>query len=164
MSDQMPLIVEGPIGTEAVIVEAIANGAINLWYPVILASAGTGEDLPRVTQTTSGNDPLVYGVAVGPKRASGLAADAAGDKVLVCVFGRAKCIVAGKTVNIAIGDALVTEATNGRAVKLDITGTVNATLLQKILAAFAKALKASSADGDIIPVFVYPAIGTAKTS
>ena len=163
MTESMTAIVEGPIGTEGIVVSAVAAGAIDLWTPVVLAAAGSGEDLPRVNVTTTGADPLVHAVVVGPKLASGKAADAAGDKINILVFGRGKIKVNGNTVNIAIGDALVTD-TNGLGVKLDITGSVNAALLQKMLAAFAKALKASTADGDIIPAFVYQSRGTAKTS
>ena len=163
MSESLPSIVEGPIGTDAVVVSAKAGGAIDLWSPVIVAVGPTATDPVTVTTTTTPNDPKVYGVVVGPKLASGKAADAEGDKVNVVKAGQAKLKVNGNTVNIAIADALVTDV-NGLGVKLDITGTVNAALLQKMLAAFAKALLASTADADIIPVEVYQSRGTAKTS
>jgi len=163
LTESMTAIVEGPIGTEAVVLDAVAAGAIDLWHPVILVAAGSGEDLPRVNATSSANDPLAYGVVVGPKLASGKAADAAGDKVNIVRLGRCKCVVDGNSVNIAIGDALVT-ATSGHGVKVDLTGTVNAALLQKLLAVFATALKASTADGDTIPVDVRAAGGTAKVA
>lgn len=164
MTESLTHIVEGPIGTEAIVIDAVAAGAIDLWHPVILAAAGTGEDLPRVNVTATANDPLVYGVVVGPKLASGKAADAAGNKVNIVRLGRCKCVVDGKTVNIAIGDALVTIVTTGHGAKIDLTGTVNAALLQKLLAVFATALKASTADGDTIPVDVRAAGGTAKVA
>ena len=163
MSESLPSIVEGPIGTDAVVVSAKAGGAIDLWTPVIVTVGPTETDPVTVTTTTTPDDPKVYGVVVGPKLASGKAADAEGDKVNVVKAGQAKLKVNGNTVNIAIADALVTD-TNGLGVKLDISGTVNAALLQKMLAAFAKALKVSTADGDIIPVEVYQSRGTAKTS
>lgn len=164
MTESLTAIVEGPIGTEAIVIDAKAGGAIDLWSPVIVTAAPTTTDPITVTSTTAANDPKVVGVVVGPKLASGKAADASGDKVNVCKLGQCKLKVNGKTVNIAIGDALVTTNAAGIAVKLDITGTVNAALLQKMLAAFAKALKASTADGDIIPVEVYLTGGTAKVA
>jgi uncharacterized protein with beta-barrel porin domain len=163
LSESLPSIVEGPIGTDAVVVSGKAGGALDLWTPVIVTVGPTATDPVTVTGTTTADDPKVYGVVVGPKLASGKAADAAGDKVNIVKAGQAKLKVNGNTVNIAIGDALVTD-TNGLGVKLDITGTVNAALLQKMLAAFAKALLASTADGDVIPVEVYQSRGTAKTS
>lgn len=164
MTESLAAIVEGPIGTEAIVIDAIAGGAIDLWSPVIVTVAPTTTDPMTVTSTTAANDPKVVGVVVGPKLASGKAADGSGNKVNLVVFGQCKLKVNGNTVNIAIGDALVTLNSAGIAVKLDITGTVNATLLQKMLAAFAKALKVSTADGDIIPAFVYQSRGTAKTA
>ena len=163
MTESLPSIVEGPIGTEAIVVAALAGGALDLWSPVIVTVGPTENDPVTVTSTTTAADPKVYGVVVGPKQASGKAADVAGQKVNVVKLGQAKLKVNGNTVNIAIGDALVTD-TNGLGVKLDITGTVNAALLQKMLAAFAKALLASTADGDIIPVEVYQSRGTAKVA
>jgi len=164
LSESLPSIVEGPIGTDAVVVSAKAGGAIDLWSPVIVTVGPTATDPVTVTTTTTPDDPKVYGVVVGPKLASGKAADAAGDKVNVVKAGQAKLKVNGNTVNIAIGDALVTTTVAGRAVKLDVTGTIDAALLQKMLAAFAKALLASTADADIIAVEVYQSRGTAKTS
>jgi hypothetical protein len=140
-TELVPKIFEGPIGKEAVVVEAIAAGAIPLWSPVVLTSPGTGEDLPRVT-TVNGLTGHVFGVAVGPKLASGNAADAAGDKVYVCVFGWCKVKVDGNAANIAIGDYLISHAT-GVAQKAAATGFP-----------FAIAGAASTADGDIIPCFV----------
>lgn len=137
----MPKIVEGPIGTEGVVVSAVAAGAIDLWSPVILAAAGSGEDLPRV-DTVNAITGKVYGVVVGPKLASGKAADAAGDKVNVCTYGWCKVKVDGVAVNIAIGDYLISHAT-GVAQKAAATGFP-----------FAMAGYASTVDGDIIPAFV----------
>jgi len=80
----MDKIVEGPISEDAVVVPAVAAGAIEMWAPVILAAAGSGEDLPRV-DNVAGITNKVYGVVVGTPKASGKAADAAGDKVNVQV-------------------------------------------------------------------------------
>jgi len=163
MSESLTHIVEGAIGKEGVLIDCVAGGAIDLWAPVILAAAGTGEDLPRVTTTTTANDPKVFGVAVS-KKDSGKAADAAGEIIKVCIWGRTKVKVDG-TVNIAIGDCLVTTTTAGKAGKGDYTsadntvGNINAAILA-LAAVFAVALKASTADGDIIPCFVKGARGT----
>lgn len=165
LTESMPHIVEGPIGTEAIVIDGVAAGAIDLWSPVILTAAGTGEDLPRVNTTTTAKDPLTYGVVVGPKLASGRAADAAGDKVNIVRRGRAKVKVNGKTTNIAIGDGLHTTTTAGIAVKaaFDVTATVNQVNVNKAIrdaiAVFAVALKASTADADIIPADVRPNCG-----
>lgn len=137
----MPKIVEGPIGTEADVVSAVAAGAIDLWSPVILVAAGSGEDLPRV-DTVDAITGKVYGVVVGPKLSSGKAADAAGDKVNVCTGGWCKLKVDGNAANIAIGDYLISHAT-GVAQKAASTGFP-----------FAMAGHASTVDGDIIPAFV----------
>ena len=61
-------VIEGALGTEAIEVQAIASEAITMWSPVILAAAGSGEDLPRVATTATVADPLVYGVVVDRKR------------------------------------------------------------------------------------------------
>lgn len=141
LTERITSIVEGPIGTEGIVVPAVAAGAIPLWSPVILTTAGSGEDLPRVT-TVNAITGKVFGVVVGPKLASDDAADAAGDKVNVCVFGWCKCKVDGKAVTIAIGDYLISHAT-GVAQKAAATGFP-----------FAMAGYASTADGDVIPIFV----------
>jgi len=160
MSESLTHIVEGAVGKEGIIIDCVAGGEIALWAPVTLAAAGTGEDLPRVTTTTTAADRKVLGVAVGPKRASGKAADAAGDLVKVQVFGRAKVKVDGTTA-IAIGDGLVTKNAAGVAVKasaLDAPSSyAEATVqaeLDKLDAIFAVAWKASTADGDIIPCWI----------
>lgn len=164
MSESMAHIVEGAIGKEAVLIDAIAAGAIGMWAPVVLAAAGSGEDLPRVQETTIGSNVAVFGVAVGPKRTTGKAADAVGDLVKVCIYGRCKVKVDGATVNIAIGDSLVTSTVTGVAVKADFSsadntvGNINAAI-KALAAVFAVALKASTANGDIIPCFVKKVAG-----
>ena len=140
-TDFYPKIIEGPIGREGVVVSAVAAAAIDLWAPVILTAAGTGELLPRVTNC-SGITDKVYGVVVGPVLASGKAADAAGDKVNVCTGGWCKIKVDGNAANIAIGDYLISHA-SGVAQQAAATGFP-----------FAMAGHASTVDGDIIPAFV----------
>lgn len=167
--DQFPEIKEGLLReNEGIVVMMVAAGAIDLWAPVILAAVGTGEKIPRVNTTTTGGHEEVFGVTVGPKLDSGKAADAAGDKVQVCVFGMCKCKV-DHTVAIAISDSLQTFTTAGQAQKLvpfDVPATVNEVNLQaewdlKAGKAFAKALKASATNGDIISVFVFGPAGGA---
>ena len=84
----------------------------------------------------------------------------------VCVFGRCKCRVDGNADNIAIGDGLVTHNADGYAQLADVDAgstpsqtSINAAI-QHAGAIFAIALHASTADGDIIPVFVRPGTGT----
>jgi len=140
-TESLPKIVEGPIDADARIVSMIASGAIDMWSPVVLAAAGSGEDMPRI-DTVNALTGKVYGVVVGPVKASGKAADAAGDKVNVCIGGWCKCKVDGNAANIAVGDYLISHAT-GVAQKAAATGYP-----------FAMAGAASTADGDIIPVCV----------
>lgn len=145
MTEYFSNVQEGALTTDATVETFIADGAVELWAPVILATAGTGETNPRVDDVASAGSALVIGVAVGPKRSSGKAADAAGDRVAVCTKGMCKCKVNGNSVNIALGDILQTSGTAGIAIKLG-------TWAEKKV--FARALKATTADGDIIPVFV----------
>lgn len=134
VGELLPKIFEGPVGAEAVVVDFISNGAIPLWAPVILASAGSGEDLARVATTNSANSTAVIGVAVS-------SADAAGEKVQVCVWGRAKVKV---NAAVNVGALLATSSSVGKAGSATpVTGGV-----------LGKALAASGADGDIIPIFV----------
>lgn len=162
MTESLSHIVEGPYGTEAKVISAKAGGAIPLWAPVKVSAAPSPPDPITVTTTTTANDAII-GVAVGPKLASGKAADASGDKVNICVFGRCKLKVLGKTVNIAVGDCLGSTTTAGKAAKVDVSGA-NAAAIAAAINAFAMALKASNADDDIIPVFVRGSKGNAKTS
>jgi hypothetical protein len=136
-------IVEGCIDTSAVVKDYVAAGAIDLWSPVILVAKGTGEDLARVNTVASANSVAVFGVVVGPVRASGKAADAAGDKVLVCTFGPCKVKVSAA---LAVAALIATSATAGKAGAA--TPAVGAVL--------GKLLDASGADGDIVPCYVDP--------
>lgn len=123
----------------------IAAGAIEMFMPVVVVAAGSGEDLPRVNKTASAADKKVIGIACGPVKASGKCADAAGDMILVACSGAfTKCVVNGTTA-IAIGDGLVTIVTTGKGAKAAASGDPSI---------FAMALKASTVDGDIIPVEV----------
>jgi hypothetical protein len=141
VGELLPKIFEGPVGPESQVVDKIAAGAIDLWSPVILVAPGTGEDLARVNTTTTANNVLCYGVVVGPIRASGKAADAAGDKVNVCVFGRCKVKV---NAALAVGAMIATTTTAGKA----------GAATPAIGAVIGKLEAASGADGDIVPCFV----------
>jgi len=138
VGELLPKIVEGPIGPEAVVIDAVAAGVIDLWAPVILVAKGTGEDLARVNTVAGANSTAVYGVVVGPIRASGKAADAAGDKVNVCRSGRCKVKVAAA---LAVAALIATSATAGKA----------GAATPAIGAVLGKLLDASGADGDIVP-------------
>jgi len=141
VGELLPKIVEGPIDTAAVVEPFIAAGAIDLWSPVIWVAPGTGEDLARVQATTTANSTAVAGIVVGPIRASGKAADAAGDKVNVVVFGPCKVKVAAA---LAVAALIATSATAGKA----------GAATPAIGAVLGKLLAASGADGDIVPCFV----------
>jgi hypothetical protein len=141
VGELLPKIVEGPIGPEAIVIDAIAGGAIDLWSPVIIVAPGAGEDLARVATVAGANSVLCVGVIVGPIRASGKAADAAGDKVNLCVFGRCKVKVAAA---LTVGAMFATSATAGKA----------GAATPAIGAVIGKLLAASGADGDIVPCFV----------
>jgi len=144
VGELLPKIFEGPVGPEATVIDCIAAGAIDLWSPVVLVAPGTGEDLARVNTTTTLNDTAVYGVVVGPVRASGKAADVAGDKVNVCINGRCKV-----KVNLAhpVGTYVGCSATAGRAEK-------NGTTPPPVGAVLGKLLAASGAAADIVPMVV----------
>ncbi len=144
-TDFMSKIVEGPIDTAAEVVEMVAAGPIALWSPVILAAPGTDEDMPRV-DTVNAITGKVHGVVVGPLLPSGMAADAAGDKVNVCIKGWCKVRVDGVAAAIAVGDYLISHAAVsgvGVAQKAAATGFP-----------FAQAGHASTVDLDIIPACV----------
>ena len=141
VGELLPKIFEGPVGPEAQVIDCIAAGPIDLWAPVIIVAKGTGEDLARVNITTTANSVLCYGIVVGPIRASGKAADAAGDKVNVCAFGRCKVKV---NATMAVGAMFATSATAGLA----------GVATPAIGAVIGKLLDASGASGDIVPCFV----------
>ena len=161
----------GGLGNETVLIDCISDEFIEMWSPVIYVTKGTGEDLPRVEPNGVVASATVAGVACGPLRENpsatytyGRCADAAGQPVQVATFGRVKCKVDG-TDGIDISDGLVTHDADGVAqlAAVDVV-TANNTelqlLFQHIAAVFAKALEASTADLDVIPVFVTQAIGT----
>ena len=160
-------VVRGPIDHNAIIEVYISDEAIPMWSPVIAVAPGTGEDLCRIEPINSASSVDVIGVAVGGEQGdetTSNAASAAGKKVRVVTYGKAKCKVNGNSVNIAIGDGLVTTTTDGRAVKVDYSsadnaaGNVNAAI-KALGAVFAKALQTSTADADIIAVFVRQSVG-----
>jgi len=171
MSESYPEVVEGVLDDDAIVEDFISDELVQLWAPVILVAAGTGEDMPRVEPIDTAHTLTVVGVCVGPLRdaTNKYAATAAGQVVQVCVFGRCKCKVDGNAANIAIGDALSTHNADGVAQKtsVDVTATVNEAnveaAIKNSMSRFAKALKASTADGDIIPVFVNTHGGTPAT-
>lgn len=170
-AESLTAIQSGALGEDAIVIDAIATAANTpIWAPVVLGAIDATRELPKIATTTSAADKLVYGVTVGKlvDSANGYCNTAAGDLVQVCVFGQCKVKVDGNAENIAIGDALVTHAAAGVAQKAACdapaadtytTAAMNTTL-QYLGSIFAKALKASTADGDVIPCFVIGSRGT----
>ena len=119
MADLAAGVFDGAAGAEAIVVNYIADEAIEIGAPVIWVAAGTGEIFPRVEPSTDGT-LTVAGVCVGGDSNGiwvdgtvandGDAATNAGDSVKVCTKGRCKVRVNGSSgganSNIAIGDAL----------------------------------------------------------
>jgi len=168
-TDNISSIQSESIGEEAVIISCIAYAANTpIWAPVVLGATDSNSELPVVATTASAANPLVYGVTVGPLQDStnGYCNKNAGDMLQVCVFGRCKLKVDGNFDNIAIGDGLVTHAAAGVAqlASIDYSLTYDqATCVaeaQENAAIFAKALAASTVDGDVIPVIVFQSKGT----
>lgn len=119
MADLYPGLFDGPAGAEAIVVNYIADEAIEIGAPVVAVAGATGELNARVEPETDGT-LYVVGVVVGGD-ANGIwsdgtvandgnAADAAGDAVKVCTSGRCKVRVnassGGANSNISIGDPL----------------------------------------------------------
>lgn len=151
MTDKYAGIFDGATDAAALVINLIADEAIEIGAPVIQVAAATGEINPRVEPTTDGT-LFVAGVVVGgdangiwvdgTTANDGNAADAAGDSVKVCTTGRCKVRVDGSTgganSNIAIGDPLSCGADEiaQRAVASDFV--------------FARALQTSTASTDAI--------------
>ena len=151
MADLYPGLENGSIdgGTAgSIVVEAVADEAIDLGSPVILVAAGTGERLPRV-EPTSTQGAAIFGVVVaGVKDGtfSGTdpsAADAAGEAVSVCIFGRCKVRVNGATGAISVGSKLTADAVDGFAEVAAAADEV-----------FGRALQASTGAEDFIACIV----------
>ena len=151
MTDNYQGLFDGAADSAALVINAIADEAIEIGAPVIVVAAGTGEINPRVEPTTDGT-LFVAGVVVGgdangiwvdgTTANDGNAADAAGDSVKICTHGRCKVRVDGSTgganSNIALGDPLscgIDEIAQ-RAVASDFV--------------FARALQTSTASTDAI--------------
>lgn len=121
------LTIKNPVGG---IISFVASGIIPMWAPVIGVTPLTN-DLPRVSVTTTANNALVIGVAVGgsgsPVKADGTtgnAADKAGDIVDVALIQSGvitKVKVLGTT--NTFGAALETSTTSGAATKSTGTAT-----------------------------------------
>ncbi len=156
MADLYPGLFDGGAGAEAIIVNFTASEAIEIGACVGTAAAATGELQARV-QPISTLGAHSVGVAVGGD-ANGIwvdgtvandgnAADAAGEVVKVCVFGRCKIRVngdaGGANSEIAIGDPLTASATDEIAQKPAAGNFV-----------IARALQATTAASDAILCFV----------
>lgn len=155
MADKYPALERGTIGAEGVVVDAISNGAIAMWAPVISVAGAITNFLPRVATTTTANDPAAIGVVVGGVTDGGTggnAVDAANKACQLALFGRCKVRVDGATVNIAVSDPLTTSTVAGRAIKAaNLPSTYDSTARRNIIG---YALAASTLDGDYIPMLV----------
>ena len=153
MTDLYTGLENGPIdgGTAGnIVIEAIASEAVDLGSPVILVAAGTGERLPRVapdnTQGAYALGVVVAGVIDGTFSGSDQsAADAAGEAVSVCIFGRCKVHVNGDSAAILLGSNLTVDAVDGIAELAAASDEV-----------FGKALLATTGASDFIPCLVNP--------
>jgi hypothetical protein len=144
MTDLHPGVYDGPVGAEAIVINAIADESITIGSPVIIVAAATGELLPRVEPSASqGAD--AFGVCVGGDDngtyggSSEVAASAAGETVKVCIFGRCKVRVNGSTGAIALGANLTIDAVDGIAEVAAASDIV-----------FGRALQASTGASDFI--------------
>ena len=153
-TDKFPKLKEGTAKfPERGLLSFIANGVIPNFSVVILVAPPAGETLPRVSTTTTPNDPAVVGIVVGGSGnvAAGNAADAAGDAVDVVPIGTGaitKCLVDGAANAIAIASLLVTDNVAGQGAS---DGGIGAGLDAYT---YAKALQVSTVDGDTILVIV----------
>lgn len=152
MTDKYPGLFDGALDTGAIVLNAIADEAIEIGSPVIPVAPATGELSPRVEPTVTGT-LAIAGVVVGgdangiwvdgTTTNDGNAADAAGEAVKVVTRGRCKVRVDGSTgganSNIAIGDPLSAGAVDGVAQRSQTSDFI-----------FARALQASTASTDAI--------------
>jgi hypothetical protein len=166
-TEQFSWIKSGPISGNCLYYRADAAN-LTIWGPVVVKPAASGYYISEAGSSTTAADPTVLGVAVGPLRDStnSYVNTAAGEMISVCVWGICKVKVDGNADNIADGDALVHHNAAGVAQLAAIDApntyaqaTLN-TLFNHIMGSFAMALEASTADGDVIPAFVYGARGT----
>lgn len=151
MTDKYSGLYDGAADSAALVINAIADEAIEIGSPVIPVAAATGELAPRVEPTTDGT-LFIAGVVVGgdangiwvdgTTANDGNAADAAGESVKVCTTGRCKVRVDGSTgganSNIAIGDPL----------SASIDGVAQRAVASDFV--FARALQTSTAVQDAI--------------
>lgn len=155
-TDKYTILEKGTIGTEGVVIDAIANGAIGMWAPVkVVDDSSITNGLPRVATTTTTNDPLAMGVVCDGWTAGGTggnAVDAAGKAVRVVLFGRCKVQVLGNSVNIATGDPLTSSTTAGCAIKAaNLPSSYDSTARRNIIG---YAMQPSTADNDYIVMLV----------
>jgi len=155
MAEARADLIEGPIDSEAMVIECEAAGAIAQWDPVILGAVGR-DSLPKVATTTSAESLLKYGVKVGPAKTL-----VDGDVCAVVIRGRTKVRIISTT--IIIGDSLSTSATAGKVQETTRTahpGTYAAATAEAIqdenASVLGIALSVGAADGDIIIMDVNP--------
>jgi hypothetical protein len=151
MTDKYTGLYDGAADSAALVINAIADEAIEIGSPLITVAAATGELSPRVEPTADGT-LFIAGVCVGGDNNGiwvdgttandGSAASAAGESVKVCTRGRCKVRVDGSTgganSNIAIGDPL----------SASIDGVAQRAVASDFV--FARALQVSTAVQDAI--------------
>jgi len=155
LTDKYNAVDEGGVKA-AVYISMIADEAVTLWSPVIVvAEPAITNGLPRVEPINVLNSAGVIGIAVGGTGPieDGTAASAAGKTVQVQIYGLCKVRVDGNVANIAIGDNLVTDTTDGVARQVAVYPAIYsaADVARNV---FAKALQASTVDLDIIVCFL----------
>lgn len=154
-TDKYSKVEEGGIQAE-ISIPMIASESIPMWAPLkLVANASITNGLPKVALTSTLNDTGIIGVSVGGTGPieSGTAANADGKTVQVQIYGLAKVKVDGNASNIAIGDNLITHGADGVAQKVTAyPATYSNTDVARNV--FAKALQASTVDGDVIAIFL----------
>lgn len=113
-------------------VKATATAVAIAQHAVVTLNSGSIEAADAVAEIAFGVTPLPI--------------DASGDGS-VQVAGVALVTVNANSVNIALGDMLSPSTTAGVAIKHDGVGTTTY---------LGQALRASTADGDVIPVLLFP--------
>lgn len=124
MTDLATGLFDGASGTEAIVINAIANEALKIGSPVVFVAAAAGEVFPRVAHPANAQDEIV-GVCVGGDNNGiwkdgtlvndGDAAAAAGETVKVCIFGRCKVRVKADGTSIVAGATPLTYLSDGIA-------------------------------------------------
>lgn len=149
MADLFPGIAQGPVDSQAIYGDYIADEAITIGSPVIAVAAGTGELKNRVEPNAT-QGALAFGVCVGGDNKAAvyggsdeISATAAGKVAQVVTNGLCKVRVNGNTAAISVGSPLTIDAVDGIA-ELAVAGDN----------VFGRALQASTGASDFILCYV----------